>query len=88
MNIQHFLGRNGLKNESLLQSTISMPSHGVEIIDGIPVILKEGQMYAFQTQPPIKLGTYIDKKATWIPTEEVSSWLTSYQASMVSRSRK
>jgi len=88
MNIQHFLGRNGLKNEGSTYPTISMPSHGVEIIDGIPVILKEGQMYAFQTQPPIKLGTYIDKKATWIPTEEMSSWLTSYQASMVSRSRK
>jgi hypothetical protein len=65
-----------------------MPSHGVELIDGIPVILKEGQMYAFQTQPPIKLGTYIDKKVTWIPTEGMSAWLSSYQASMVSRSRK
>lgn len=86
--MQGFLGRNGLKNETLTWPITSMPSHGVEIIDGIPVILKDGQMFAFQTQPPIKLGTYIDKKATWIPTEEMSSWLTSYQASMVSRSRK
>ena len=86
--MQDFLGRNGLKNESFTWHTTSMPSHGVEIIDGIPIILKDGQMFAFQTQPPIKLGTYIDKKATLIPTEEMSSWLTSYQASMVSRSRK
>ena len=70
-----------------------MPSHGVDIIDGIPVILKDGNMYAFQpgvTAPQIKLGTYIaaTKKATWETSEAIASWLTSYRDSLMARSRK
>jgi hypothetical protein len=55
-----------------------MPSHGVEIIDGIPVYIKSGIMYAFRPENPVvpggatsqqelKLGTYdaATKKATW-----------------------
>jgi hypothetical protein len=47
-----------------------MPSHGVDIIDGIPVYLKGAILYAFQhgttlINSPIKLGTYdSDKKLT------------------------
>ena len=50
-----------------------MPSHGAEIIEGVPVLLKDGVMYAFQyglvNPPTIKLGTYVvtTKKATWDP---------------------
>ena len=71
-----------------------MPSHGVDIIDGIPVILKDGIMYACQPgltgQAQIKLGTYIasTKKATWEASEAMQSWLTSYRENLVSRSRK
>jgi len=72
-----------------------MPSHGADIIDGIPVILRGSQMFAFQPgQSPsvakIQLGTYdsATKKAIWTPSDEISKWLTHYQESLVSRSRK
>jgi hypothetical protein len=67
-----------------------MPNPGLEIIDGIPVILKDGQMLAFQTHPPINLGTYdsVNKKASWTHSEEIITWLSSYQSSLVSKSRK
>jgi len=70
-----------------------MPSHGVDIIDGIPVILKGSVMHAFQpgTQgvTPV-LGTYdvTKKKATWISTEATQAWVASYKETLVSRSRK
>lgn len=67
-----------------------MPSHGVDIIDGIPVLLKGSVMYAFQPgvlATPV-LGTYdaATKKATWVSTE--AAWVTSYKEGLVSRSRK
>jgi len=70
-----------------------MPSHGVDIIDGIPVILKGSVMYSFQpgvsTATPV-LGTYdaATKKATWLSTEATTAWVTSYKESLASRSRK
>jgi hypothetical protein len=75
-----------------------MPSHGVEIIDGIPVYLKGANMFAFRpeqaatatttTQSDLKLGTYdaATKKATW--TTPPDSWLNAFRESLVPRSRK
>jgi hypothetical protein len=73
-----------------------MPNHGVEIIDGIPVHVKDGQLLAFQPSTSafltkrIKLGQYdaATKKAIWQETEEMKAWLTDYQANLVARSRK
>ena len=70
-----------------------MPSHGVDIIDGIPVILKGAVMYAFQQGVQITtpiLGTYdaATKKATWVSTEATAAWMSSYKESLVARSRK
>jgi hypothetical protein len=70
-----------------------MPSHGVDIIDGIPVILKDGVMTAFQpglTVPPIRLGTYdsATKAAKWEPVATLNPWLDTFRQSMVARSRK
>jgi len=77
-----------------------MPSHGVEIIDGIPVHLKDGNMLAFQhgsslnsdsvTSAPIKLGTYdaATKKATWSSSDQITAWLDNFRATMTGRSRK
>uniref|UniRef100_A0A6C0ANC0 Uncharacterized protein n=1 Tax=viral metagenome TaxID=1070528 RepID=A0A6C0ANC0_9ZZZZ len=74
-----------------------MPSHGVEIIDGIPVHLKDGNMLAFQHGSslnseiqPIKLGTYdsTTKKATWSPSDAMTQWLENFRATMTGRSRK
>ena len=68
-----------------------MPSHGVDIIDGIPVILKSGVMYAFQpVGVSLPLGTYdsATKKATWEPPTATAAWLASYKETLVARSRK
>ena len=75
-----------------------MPSHGVEIIDGIPVHLKDGNMLAFQhgsslnsdQAVAIKLGTYdaATKKATWLPSDQMTAWLENFRATMTGRSRK
>ena len=74
-----------------------MPSHGVEIIEGIPVILRDGIMYSFHpgtTQgsmtTSMKLGTYnqVTKKATWNSSDSMDSWLLSYRESLTPRSRK
>jgi len=78
-----------------------MPSHGVEIIDGIPVHLKDGNMLAFQhgsslnsdaaaVVAPIKLGTYdaTTKKATWSPSDQMIAWLENFRTTMTGRSRK
>ena len=70
-----------------------MPSHGVDIIDGIPVILKGNVMYAFQpgvlTTTPT-LGTYdtATKKATWVSTDATEAWVASYKETLGARSRK
>ena len=73
-----------------------MPSHGVDIIDGIPVILRDGVMFAYQpgsTQTPvpspIRLGTY-DKKtkiAIWEDSPSLITWKESYVASLVPKTR-
>ena len=88
----------GSKNERGLAAEIGMPSHGVEIIDGIPVHLKDGNMLAFQhgsslnsDQPAaIKLGTYdaTTKKATWSPSDQMAQWLENFRATMTGRLRK
>jgi hypothetical protein len=86
------------KNECGLTADISMPSHGVEIIDGIPVHLKDGNMLAFQhgsslnsdQLTPIKLGTYdaATKKASWSTSDQMTAWLENFRATMTGRSRK
>ena len=89
------------KNECGLTADISMPSHGVEIIDGIPVHLKDGNMLAFQhgsslnsdaaaVATPIKLGTYDagTKKALWSTSDQMTAWLENFRATMTGRSRK
>ena len=75
-----------------------MPSHGVDIIDGIPVYLKGANMFAFRPEqtaaaianavPDLKLGTYdaATKKATW--TQPPDAWLTTFRESLAPRSRK
>ena len=72
-----------------------MPNHGIELIDGIPVILKGSEMFAFQPGVPntakrIKLGNYdaTAKKALWDSTEEMKKWVNEFQTSLVPRSRK
>jgi len=69
----------------------SMPNKA-DIIDGIPVSLKDGIIYSFSQSgsgiPQIKLGTYKDKVATWINSEEQDKWLTSFRQSLTSKSRK
>jgi len=72
-----------------------MPSHGVDIIDGIPVILKNGIMYAFDSAtkpgtPQIQLGTYnaATKVATWLASDTVTKWANEYQKNLIARSRK
>ena len=71
-----------------------MPSHGAEIIDGIPVILRDSVMYSFQPGfPPssqVVLGSYdsATKKATWTESDARVSWLASYRETLAPRSRK
>jgi hypothetical protein len=72
-----------------------MPVRGVDIIDGIPVSLKDGILYAFQNtsitpSERIQLGTYdtVTKVATWKHTDTMGKWLEEYQTSMAPRSRK
>jgi len=68
-----------------------MPSKA-DSIDGIPVTLRDGIIYSFSQAgsniPPIKLGTYKDKVATWINSEAQSTWLTSFRETLTARSRK
>lgn len=68
-----------------------MPSKA-DIIDGIPVSLKDGNIYSFSQVgsgiPQIKLGTYKDKVATWIKSEAQDTWLSSFRDSLIPRSRK
>ena len=69
-----------------------MPAHGVDIIDGIPVLLKGGVMYAFQPSiqtQEIRLGTYDNetKKAIWEPTLLQTTWLETFRTGMAPRSR-
>jgi hypothetical protein len=75
-----------------------MPSHGVEIIDGIPVYLKGANMFAFRPEQAtaaianagqdLKLGTYdaATKRATWL--QPPATWLTTFRESLAPRSRK
>ena len=74
----------------LLTMPFSMPSHGTTIVDGIPVIVKDGLMFAFQSGSAIRLGSYDStlNKAVWDLKQDSVDWLTSYRESLVSRSRK
>ena len=69
-----------------------MPSHGVDIIEGIPVVIKSGIMYAYHPSNPVpvRLGSYVadTKKAVWETSDAISNWLVSYRQDLVSRSRK
>jgi hypothetical protein len=70
-----------------------MPSHGVEIIDGIPVILRNSVMYSFHPNNPsvqTVLGEYdtATKTAKWVSSDKLSDWLTSFRESLAARSRK
>jgi hypothetical protein len=68
-----------------------MPSKA-DSIDGIPVILKDGIIYSFSQPgsgiPQIKLGTYENKVATWIKSEQQDTWLRTFRESLTPRSRK
>jgi hypothetical protein len=68
-----------------------MPSKA-DSIDGIPVTLKDGIIYSFSQAgsgvPQIKLGTYKDKVATWIKSEQQDTWLTTFRDTLIPRSRK
>ena len=86
-----------LKNECRYIILSSMPNHGVDIIDGIPVHLKDGKMIAFQHGLPadkqlgsINLGSYdaATKIATWTVSESMNEWLATFRASLIGRSRK
>ena len=81
----------------MVRPTEGMPNHGIELIDGIPVILKGNEMFAFQpgsSQTPaakrIKLGTYdvAQKNATWHNTDEMKKWVNDFQSTLAPRSRK
>lgn len=80
----------------MIMPSKSMPNHGIELIDGIPVTLKGSEMFAFQptSQGPqvkrIKLGNYdaTTKKAQWDNTEDMKKWVEEFQASLAPRSRK
>ena len=72
-----------------------MPSHGVEIIDGIPVYLKGANMFAFRPEQAtanagqdLKLGTYdlSTKRATWL--QPPATWLNTFREALAPRSRK
>ena len=88
----------GSKNEHRSLQILGMPNHGVEIIDGVPVHLKDGNMLAFQhggslnsdQAASIKLGTYdaATKKATWLPSDQVTQWLENFRMTITGRSRK
>ena len=88
----------GVKNERSKRSYEGMPSlhRGVDIVDGIPVYLKSGLIYAFQpeiTGAPkdgICLGKYNPetKKATWESSAAIDTWLETFRASQNTRLRK
>ena len=86
------------KNEWFPCHSVSMPGlhRGVDTIDGIPVYLKSGVMYAFQPEildaakDGIRVGTYNPetKKAAWEISVTTDSWLETFRASQIPRSRK
>ena len=67
-----------------------MPARGVDIIDGIPVILKGETIFAFRPEggPEIRLGTYnlATKKATW-NNVGLDVWLKGTRDSLTARTR-
>ena len=81
-----------------------MPSYDIETIDGIPVVLRDGVMYAFipptappassgapvAPQSPVRLGTYDSKakKATWEMTPQVLAWKNAFAAALAPRARQ
>ena len=81
-----------------------MPSYDIETIDGIPVVLRDGAMFAFipptgapsasgapnAPQTPIRLGTYDAKakKATWEMTPQVLAWKNAFASAIASRARQ
>jgi len=68
-----------------------MPARGVDLIDGIPVILKGSSILAFKPEGGVelKLGSYdaATKKGTW-STDELSVWLQTFRQNLAMRSRK
>jgi hypothetical protein len=67
-----------------------MPARGVDLIDGIPVILKGGSILAFKPEGGVelRLGTYdVNKKGTW-SRAEIDTWLQTYRQTLAMRSRK
>jgi hypothetical protein len=79
-----------------------MPSHDIETIDGIPVVVRDGVMFAFippsgppsatpaAPQAPVRLGTYDakTKKATWEMTPAVLAWKNAFAAALAPRARQ
>jgi hypothetical protein len=67
-----------------------MPARGVDLIDGIPVILKSGSILAFKPEGglELKLGSYdANKKGTW-SSSQLDTWLQTYRQTLAMRSRK
>ena len=71
-----------------------MPNHGVEIVQGIPVQIRDGVLYAYQpgqtTAIPIRVGTYDAKTQlpTWESGDFLVKWREEYAASLTPRARK
>jgi len=68
-----------------------MPARGVDLIDGIPVILKGASILAFKPEGGVelKLGSYdaATKKGTW-SSSDLATWLQNYRENLAMRSRK
>lgn len=75
---------------AMLTPLNSMPARGVDIIDGIPVILKGDAIFAFRPEggPEIRLGTYnsVTKKPTW-NNDGLDVWLKGTRDSLTARTR-
>jgi hypothetical protein len=71
-----------------------MPNYGIEIVEGIPVFLKDGLLHAFQIEnlaykSALKLGSVnANNKIDWSSKEELESWLQTYRQSLTSKMRK
>lgn len=71
-----------------------MPNYGIDIVEGIPVYMKDGLLHAFQIEnlaykSALKLGSMnANNKIDWSSKEELESWLQSYRQSLRPKMRK
>ena len=77
-----------------MQGLYTMPNYGIEIVEGIPVYMKDGILYAFQIEnlvykSSLKLGSVNTKnKIDWCSKEDLAPWLETYRQSLTSKTRK